>query len=328
MPAQLSRALAILTTIAAVSVASTPAVPKRGPGVAGSVFASREPKLVGGESVLAPTPPKQDINVTVSLVVTFDPGTQIYTFTYTVENRNNSGNALDAFGVGPVPPPVQVAAPTHWKGFFGWEDRSDAVVWTVWDGGGVVVPSDTLQTVNITVGPYHPQPGTTVSGFVIKSRQPPLPAGSTLTWYAQGFDTLIAVGEEPEDGVIPSSETLWIQSVQGQIGGPDINSVVGVGSGEPKGDRAQLSRATPNPTQGGVAVSYYLPAPATVRLGIYDVGGRMIALLADGQRPAGLHSVSWNGLSDEGRRARAGVYFSKLVVDGRPVGQQKVTVLR
>jgi hypothetical protein len=60
---------------------------------------------------------------------------------------------------------------------------------------------------------------------------------------------------------------------------------------------------------GGNSVSfeYTLPADADVRLEIYDVAGRHVASLEQGQRRAGLHSVAWNAAG-----MRRGVYFCHL----------------
>jgi hypothetical protein len=79
-----------------------------------------------------------------------------------------------------------------------------------------------------------------------------------------------------------------------------------------------LEEIRPNPGPGPVQVVYSLPRAACVRLGVYDLAGRQVASLVDGERGAGRHSVPWSGAVD-GRRARSGIY---LVRYESPAGMQ------
>jgi serine protease AprX len=69
---------------------------------------------------------------------------------------------------------------------------------------------------------------------------------------------------------------------------------------------------SPNPFTGRTVFSFELPAPGPARLTIHDLRGRVVAVLCDGQRPAGLHAVVWNGRDGQGIRRPAGVYFYRL----------------
>jgi hypothetical protein len=77
-----------------------------------------------------------------------------------------------------------------------------------------------------------------------------------------------------------------------------------------------LAPATPNPARGTANLRFTLPAPAHVRLDIFDVAGRPVAHLLDGLQPAGPQSVSWEGRDDAGRRVAPGVYFCRLASEG------------
>ncbi len=68
----------------------------------------------------------------------------------------------------------------------------------------------------------------------------------------------------------------------------------------------------PNPFNGKTRIAYTLPQPATVRLAIYDVLGREIEVLAEGQFQAGTYNVSWEGRDRNGNVAPSGVYFYRL----------------
>jgi hypothetical protein len=82
---------------------------------------------------------------------------------------------------------------------------------------------------------------------------------------------------------------------------------------EPPAGALELRAPYPNPGHGQVAVAFVLPrASARVRLGIFDLAGRRIRSLLDRPLEAGEHTIAWNGLTDSGRRAQAGVYFARL----------------
>jgi flagellar hook assembly protein FlgD len=49
-----------------------------------------------------------------------------------------------------------------------------------------------------------------------------------------------------------------------------------------------------------------------VKVDIFDVEGRSVATLVDGQMPAGRHSVVWDGRDHTGANAAGGVYFCRV----------------
>jgi hypothetical protein len=59
-------------------------------------------------------------------------------------------------------------------------------------------------------------------------------------------------------------------------------------------DQVTLSQNYPNPFNPLTTIRYGLPQAAFVSLKIYDLQGREIAVLSDGNQPAGLHQVTWN----------------------------------
>ena len=56
-----------------------------------------------------------------------------------------------------------------------------------------------------------------------------------------------------------------------------------------------LAPVMPNPGRGPFTVTYALPRSAPVRVSVIDVQGREIAVLADGELPAGRHRATWEG---------------------------------
>ena len=69
----------------------------------------------------------------------------------------------------------------------------------------------------------------------------------------------------------------------------------------------------PNPAHAAATISFDLPTPQRVSVGVYDVTGQLVRTLAGGgELPAGTHSLVWNGASDSGTPARAGIYFIRV----------------
>ena len=65
--------------------------------------------------------------------------------------------------------------------------------------------------------------------------------------------------------------------------------------------------AAPNPALGSATICYELPASGSIELSVYDVQGRLVAVLEQGTMSAGEHQVVWD---PEGNTP--GVYFFRL----------------
>jgi hypothetical protein len=83
-----------------------------------------------------------------------------------------------------------------------------------------------------------------------------------------------------------------------------------------------LDAAYPNPFRASTTVSYRLDAAADVRLSVYDVLGRRVAVLADGRTAPGDHRATF-----EASGLASGVYFVVLEADGRRAAR-KVMIVR
>jgi hypothetical protein len=69
----------------------------------------------------------------------------------------------------------------------------------------------------------------------------------------------------------------------------------------------------PNPFRaGGTRITFSLAHDAHVRLAVFDVQGRRVRTLADGNLPRGEYDLGWNGWTDDGREVTPGVYFYRL----------------
>ncbi|HUL98538.1 MAG TPA: FlgD immunoglobulin-like domain containing protein, partial [Mycobacterium sp.] len=80
--------------------------------------------------------------------------------------------------------------------------------------------------------------------------------------------------------------------------------------------KTALGRSFPNPFQNTTSIQLSLAKPGMMKLGIYDVQGRLVRSLMNGYQTAGQKFVIWNGSSDAGVRLAAGVYVIRMEAQG------------
>ncbi|HEX7878661.1 MAG TPA: Calx-beta domain-containing protein, partial [Candidatus Eisenbacteria bacterium] len=98
----------------------------------------------------------------------------------------------------------------------------------------------------------------------------------------------------------------------------DDDAVSGVG--EPGNFRTLLAPNYPNPFQERTTIPWSLAEPGSVHLQVFDVSGRLIRTLVDGQRSAGEFRAEWDGRDDAGSPVARGLYLLSLrTTDGQQV---------
>jgi hypothetical protein len=85
-----------------------------------------------------------------------------------------------------------------------------------------------------------------------------------------------------------------------------------------------LARSAPNPFHPATVISLELPSGGATRVEVYDLQGRLVKRLLNSWLPAGRHAVTWDGTDSRGKRAGAGVYFSRVTSGGLRTGQRLV----
>lgn len=83
-----------------------------------------------------------------------------------------------------------------------------------------------------------------------------------------------------------------------------------------------LAQNYPNPFNPTTVISYQLPVSSQVRLEVYDMLGRNVATLVDGQVSAGRHTVNFDA-----RNLSSGVYLYRLQA-GSQIMTRKLTILK
>jgi hypothetical protein len=83
-------------------------------------------------------------------------------------------------------------------------------------------------------------------------------------------------------------------------------------NGAPLPNIFALDQNYPNPFNPSTVISFTLGSKMPVELSVYDLLGRKVRILASGELPAGVHSVTWDGRNESGRDVASGVYLYKL----------------
>ena len=86
----------------------------------------------------------------------------------------------------------------------------------------------------------------------------------------------------------------------------------------------RLGRNLPNPFNPTTTIRFELPFESDVTIEVYDVSGRLVKVVADGEYPAGEHEAVWVGRDADGNEVASGVYFYKMKTDGFEAGRKMV----
>ena len=87
-------------------------------------------------------------------------------------------------------------------------------------------------------------------------------------------------------------------------------------------DKYSLLNSYPNPFNPATSINFTLSMESDISLEIYDIQGRMVEVLLNGNMQTGYHSVIWNANNHSN-----GIYFVKMVV-GDFVNTQKLILLK
>ncbi|MBX2991762.1 MAG: T9SS type A sorting domain-containing protein [Bacteroidetes bacterium] len=95
--------------------------------------------------------------------------------------------------------------------------------------------------------------------------------------------------------------------------------LTGAGGGQPLPTEFALYQNFPNPFNPSTTIKYDVPEPSLVRIAVYDMLGREVAVLVDEMRLAGRHQVSWNAA-----HVASGMYVYRMQAGGLSVNKKLV----
>ena len=102
----------------------------------------------------------------------------------------------------------------------------------------------------------------------------------------------------------PKGYRMWVEAVVSRTTGVEqINSIIPAGFA--------LAQNYPNPFNPSTNVNFQLPIGGSVKLAVYDLLGREVAILVDEWKAPGTYSAQWNGTN-----AASGIYFYRLEAVG------------
>ena len=86
----------------------------------------------------------------------------------------------------------------------------------------------------------------------------------------------------------------------------------------------ELLQNYPNPFNPETAISFALPQAGLVKLEVFDLMGRRIATVLDGQQDAGFHRAVWKGTNSYGVAVASGIYFYRLQAGSRQITKKMI----
>ena len=101
---------------------------------------------------------------------------------------------------------------------------------------------------------------------------------------------------------------------------------VAVGDGRVPG-QTRLLKPFPNPMTRASSLRFDLARAGRVRLEVFDLHGRRVAVVADRTFEAGRHSLDWNGRGASGTLG-AGIYFARLSGPGLEAQSARLAIVR
>lgn len=115
----------------------------------------------------------------------------------------------------------------------------------------------------------------------------------------------------------------------------DIDLPVSVEEGGPLEDGgmprvAALSQNFPNPFNPFTTISFDVPGregvAADISLGVYDLRGKLVRVLARGKREPGRYRIGWDGTDGRGSPLSSGAYFYRLEIEKQTIVRKMLLV--
>jgi FlgD Ig-like domain len=130
---------------------------------------------------------------------------------------------------------------------------------------------------------------------------------SSWTWAVGSEDTCSSqsrVAVHAYDGLRDCSYD--ISDADFWAGGPEE------GQWEPALPRSRTSAKPTCYADADATIFFHLPTAAVVNLSIYDVQGRLVRSLIDGQKLEGTHRARWDLKGEDGTRVSRGIHFYRF----------------
>jgi hypothetical protein len=121
-----------------------------------------------------------------------------------------------------------------------------------------------------------------------------------------GSETITFTATDPTGFSDSDAATFTVTAASGEVAATDQENE----------SSPALRGNYPNPFNPSTTIGYHVNEPGWVKLAVYDLLGREVALLVDQFEQAGLKSVVWNGTSNTGEALSSGIYIYRLNAGG------------
>ncbi len=223
-------------------------------------------------------------------------------------------------------------------------DYDSLYVTGIFNGGGLSRVPTSITFSNVQPGPAHGR-GLLLLGDIAGLSSPVTVtssvAGRVATWsvvgvpFARGVDS-VAVQWTPGSGTftiatVVGADSRCVVLDLGDLGGDGtinvsldqhLNDGIVFSLGEeltgtlgvpaPATLALAFAPPRPNPAHGAATLEFALPAAGHARVVAYDLAGRRLATLADGEFASGTHAVRWDLRDAAGAGVPAGLVFVRL----------------
>lgn len=88
----------------------------------------------------------------------------------------------------------------------------------------------------------------------------------------------------------------------------------------------KLYQNSPNPFNPITSIRFVVPEKSNVKLRIYDVSGKLIRTLMDGEMGPDFYETFWDGTDEGGRKLSSGVYFCRLTAGSSTITKKMVLI--
>lgn len=170
-----------------------------------------------------------------------------------------------------------------------------------------------------TMAEFFPQSGSRDVIVRINSAVPPV----VLRWEIYGSPGGAALTVGGRKFALHTNASLTLDDASA----PVVLSLTASGPAmEP--EKFGVSQNYPNPFNPTTAIDYVLPEASHVSLVIFDLLGREVKTLVEGDQEAGRHTVVWNATDGGGRNLASSVYFYRLRASGLSPATGSHTIIR
>jgi hypothetical protein len=85
-----------------------------------------------------------------------------------------------------------------------------------------------------------------------------------------------------------------------------------------------LNQPFPNPARTRLHIAYALPRQTRVTLKLYDIAGKLVTTLANGEQKPGYYNLTWNRQDAKGRSCACGIYFCTMQAENQRFSRKVV----